>query len=558
MKMVDYALQYLKQGYSVVPTKRDKSTFISWEFFQKKKASEYEVKGWYEQWQDANIAIVTGDLSNLAVIDIDSEEGKEAIQEYIPDSLIVPTAQTPRGGTHYFFKCNNPKLRCQNALMKGIDLKANGGLITVPPSIGKNGKKYTWVNDLTLFNTEIPELPIAIVNYYLKSFKSMYKTIDSSILNKINSISLYRGVDNFVDSLFQEGRRDNDIFHIANCLVKGGASDSDIIQVLNILGKNCNPPFPEKEIFAKIQSALNRENVRSNTLSSDVREWVMSTNGHFQSTDVHKNLELSTRVHKKNVSEILRRMVEEGLIERFGNKNGQFRKIEQIFHAIKEINPEDLQPIDVKFPLGEERYAKIYQTNILIVAGDKDTGKSAYCLDFALLNRDYGKKIRYISSEFGIAELKDRVEPMEREISFDEFLKKIDFGQVMASEFQDAVLPDAINIIDFLEVPEGKFFLIAEQIKKIYHKLRKGIALIALQKQRGQEYARGGELSAEKARLYITLSKQKTAFGDYKNIAKILHAKNRAIKELNVNGYECEFKLGGGYYFKMVNGWHKP
>lgn len=557
--MVDHALAYLKKGFSVIPTKRDKSAFISWEFFQKKMATEYEVKGWYEQWQEANIAIVTGYLSNLAVIDVDSDEGKDAIQGYIPDSLICPTAQTPRGGTHYFFKCSNPKIRCKNALMPGVDFKANGGIITVPPSVGKNGKKYTWIDNLDLFKVERPELPIAVVNYYNNSLKGTCKTLTSSkVLDKDNSSSLYRSVDNFVDTMFQEGSRDNDLFHIANVLVKGGATDSDIIQVLNILGKNCKPPFPENEILLKIQSALNRENTRQNTLSSEVRDWIMSTSGHFMSTDVHKSLDLSTRVHKKNVSEILRRMIEEGIIERFGNKNGQFRKIEQIFQPIREINIEDLELVQVKFPLGEERYVKIYQTNILIVAGDKDTGKSAYCLDFALLNKDCGKKIRYISSEFGIAELKDRVEPMANEISIEEFLKKIEFGQVMASEFQDAVLPDAINIIDFLEVPEGKFFLIAEQIKKIYLKLRKGIALIALQKQRGQEYARGGELSAEKARFYITLRKEKTAFGDYKNIAKILHAKNRAIKELGAAGYECEFKLGGGYYFKMVNGWQKP
>ena len=64
------------------------------------------------------------------------------------------------------------------------------------------------------------------------------------------------------------------------------------------------------------------------SLSDDVRDWVLSSNGHFMSSDVVTDLALSSRVDKKNCSKILKRLVEEGLIERWGNRRGCFRKID--------------------------------------------------------------------------------------------------------------------------------------------------------------------------------------------------------------------------------------
>ena len=62
--------------------------------------------------------------------------------------------------------------------------------------------------------------------------------------------------------LFEEGYRDNSLFHLANHLVKGGMSRPSIEKYLHFIARHCNPPYPEKEIAAKIASAFKRSENR--------------------------------------------------------------------------------------------------------------------------------------------------------------------------------------------------------------------------------------------------------------------------------------------------------
>ena len=39
---------------------------------------------------------------------------------------------------------------------------------------------------------------------------------------------------------FSKGSRDNSLFHVANCLVKGGMSNDNAIKTLEIIASNCS------------------------------------------------------------------------------------------------------------------------------------------------------------------------------------------------------------------------------------------------------------------------------------------------------------------------------
>ena len=76
MRLAEHALAYLAKGYSVIPLRvGDKRPAISWSEYQKRKPTEDEVKGWWAQWPDANIALVTGAVSGLWVLDVDVKGG---------------------------------------------------------------------------------------------------------------------------------------------------------------------------------------------------------------------------------------------------------------------------------------------------------------------------------------------------------------------------------------------------------------------------------------------------------------------------------------------------
>jgi len=137
----------------------------------------------------------------------------------------------------------------------------------------------------------------------------------NALLNKdTNNIYAY-GVDKaslqtstLSTNVYKQGQRDQDIFHLANLLVKSHCEPEYLYKTLEIVALNCDPPFPLAEVEQKIKSAIERANRRERNLAAEVREYVLSTNGVFLSTDVVKCLHLSTREEVKNLSIILKRI----------------------------------------------------------------------------------------------------------------------------------------------------------------------------------------------------------------------------------------------------------
>ena len=124
--MVDYALHYQKLGYSVIPIDKKSKRAIT--KFKDKIFSENEIRRFWHEQPDANIAWRTTDFF---VIDIDvsvTENGYESLKEwelsqYIPKTL---TATTPSGGKHIFLKKPKGIELSQDIRVKpGIDIKAN-------------------------------------------------------------------------------------------------------------------------------------------------------------------------------------------------------------------------------------------------------------------------------------------------------------------------------------------------------------------------------------------------------------------------------------------------
>ncbi len=155
------ALRYLDVfGFSVIPLRPNKKPRIDpWKPYQRKKASPDEIRQWWTKWPSAMIGIVTGSLSGVEVIDIDTEKGKEAIAQYIPESIVTPTCRTPREGQHLYFKCPDPPLRNNKGMIPGCDFRGEGGYVCAPPSRTGVGKAYEWLDGLSIEEVDLAELP---------------------------------------------------------------------------------------------------------------------------------------------------------------------------------------------------------------------------------------------------------------------------------------------------------------------------------------------------------------------------------------------------------------
>jgi len=111
------------------------------------------------------------------------------------------------------------------------------------------------------------------------------------------------------------------------------------------------------------------------------------------------------------------------------------------------------------------------------------------------------------------------------------------------TNFADLIRPNAINIIDFMEIHD-QFWIIGQWILEVFDRLENGIAVIALQKGIGKEIGRGGDITLEKPRLYLTMQPGKI---------KIRKCKNWANPMINPNYKFKTFKLVGGC--KFISGW---
>lgn len=178
--MVDYALHYQKLGYSVIPIDKKSKRAIT--KFKDKTFSENEIRRFWHEQPDANIAWRTTDFF---VIDIDvsvTENGYESLKEwelsqYIPKTL---TATTPSGGKHIFLKKPKGIELSQDIRVKpGIDIKANkNNYVLVAPSNNAKGS-YKW-DKSTEEMAEAPAEIISILQTSKQPREPMNFTIDYS------------------------------------------------------------------------------------------------------------------------------------------------------------------------------------------------------------------------------------------------------------------------------------------------------------------------------------------------------------------------------------------
>jgi len=268
-------------------------------------------------------------------------------------------------------------------------------------------------------------------------------------------------------------------------------------------------------------------------LSQNVYDYVFDSSGPFCLHDVYTFLQLSTRNDKKNVSIILKRLCEKGMIEKTNRKAGEFRRVDTDVEEIDFINVCQ-KKMDLVLPLGAHRWVTFYPKQLIVYAGSPDAGKTALLLNFIELNQSH-HKITYMSSEMGAAELQSRL------ILFDVPLDSWKFRAIeRATNFVDVVDPDGINVIDFLEIGED-FYKVGSMLSEIFAKLRSGVAIVALQKDPKKEYAKGGYMSLEKPRLYMTVD---NAYPGH--VLKIVKAKNWRDPLMNPNGMQMRFKIVNG------------
>ena len=252
MKILEAALKYVEIGYSVIPISQDKRPLIKWESFQKTRADEGQIREWASKFPSMNIGIVTGSISGLTVVDCDSQEAIETFEGMVHDTFFTPIQNTPRGGRHYVCKYAE-EVRNKAAVIEHMDVRSEGGYIVAAPSVNGEGKAYSWIEGFEPWTLPPAPLPGRCLE--------LIKNASSVLSLALNNTRVANTVP-----FFSEGRRDNDLFHVANCAVKGGLEPEYAREVLTRL-INSWGEHDGKWVEQKLKSALERTERKDRNLS---------------------------------------------------------------------------------------------------------------------------------------------------------------------------------------------------------------------------------------------------------------------------------------------------
>lgn len=203
--------------------------------------------------------------------------------------------------------------------------------------------------------------------------------------------------------------------------------------------------------------------------------------------------------------------------------------------------------MEVAWPLELERFIKTYHKTVAIIAGDPSSGKTAFCDNFVIRNMNHPAGIVMFSNDMTAEEVAERMinsgVSIPNPAPFRIWQAYSDFQ--LHKEFR----PDGINVIDYLDL-NSEVYLIGEEIEKVYRKLNRGMALIAIQKKPGQKIGIGGVFSLKRPKIYFSLGVV-TDSGELYHKLTIEKCRGRVTPKVNPRGMEFKFKLIGGIKFWM-------
>lgn len=246
-KKLQELLQYAQQGWKIFPVKPNAKSPLTKHGHNDASNDPKQIKKWDAQYPDANWGLATGKMSGCFVVDVDVKNDKPGIDNWKLLKKVCPiyptfASKTPSGGKHYYYQYpSEVEVASANGMMEGIDIKADGGYVLIPPS-EIDGNSYIW-RDADVEILEAPENLLQVLKHGKK-------------------IAPPLGI--------KEGQRNDAIFKYACKLQTQKVTYTLAEKLVLAVAINCKPKFPESEARKCLESAYSGK--YDNTASDTVNE----------------------------------------------------------------------------------------------------------------------------------------------------------------------------------------------------------------------------------------------------------------------------------------------
>jgi len=295
MTMLEIALSYLDKGFSVIPiwspvmverrpTKKyqedlkekleknnrlenpepdefvEKKHFtnqcklpllFSWDEYKKRRPTREEVMKWFTEYPDANIAIITGAVSGIIVMDLDSPGAANYAlsRGWFPST---PMVETGRGSQVYL---KRPDFTVGNSADRDlkIDMRGDGGYVVAPPSMHGSGRQYRWMDDCNILDVDLAECPDWVLDFIKNPPKNQSKATPQVAAVQANTNAPGQKVEGnkFVDILrngTSAGDRNQTAASFIGHYIKLLKDPDEVWEITKLWNQKNSPPLDQQEL----------------------------------------------------------------------------------------------------------------------------------------------------------------------------------------------------------------------------------------------------------------------------------------------------------------------
>lgn len=219
----------IKAGWPVFPVGMDKQPSVPGGFYAATRDMS-QVAAWIEAGRgDHDIAIPTGLVALIVVVDADDDQSCAQMAARYGE----PDVRTRRGG-HWYFKHPQDGKVTSRRFAPGLDCKADGGYVIVPPS-----RNRSWTRGIPDPNT-LPRLP---------------KALKRKLREEKSGTSGRCGNGGAVGEEIPSGDRNGTLASLAGTMRRRGMGEAEIFGALEVTNRlRCKPPLPVDEVRKICQS----------------------------------------------------------------------------------------------------------------------------------------------------------------------------------------------------------------------------------------------------------------------------------------------------------------
>ena len=248
---LDWALYYASRSWAVLPC-RGKKPLVQGGW-RAATTDQAQWRAWAAQWEGAQVNLGWAMTPYQFGVDVDPRNGGpetlyqlERTYGQLPATL---TNLTGNGGEHRIFRSPVPILH-KAYLGEGIDIIAEGGYLLVPNSVHpETGRPYRWEVQFGPEDIEPVQAPQWLLDLIAQGARG-----GGGPGRHNGKVWLPEASEPIL-----QGMRNEALFHLALRRRLDGRDEGAIVEAIWQDNQRCEPPLPEKELYAIVRSVMHYE-----------------------------------------------------------------------------------------------------------------------------------------------------------------------------------------------------------------------------------------------------------------------------------------------------------